>query len=392
MRLAVLTTHPIQYNAPLFRELAHRPGLDLHVFYGWEGTANYTDVEFGRRIAWDIPLLDGYKWTLTPNIANDPGTHHFDGIDNPEMNKQIAAWRPDAILVYGWAWRTHLRAMREFKGHVPILFRGDSTLMSSRTTLLKRMLRRPALIWVYRHIDIALSPGRHNRAYFRAMGVPDNRIRWVPHAIDRDRFDPNDAGARAIAHRIRQEAGIRDGETTFVFAGKLVPRKEVDTLIAAFRKLTDRSHQARLLVVGDGPERPRLEALAAGMSAISFIGFHNQSDMPGVYLAGDVLVLPSRFETWGLALNEALSLGRLAIASDRVGASADLLEGKAYGRIFPCGDVEALAMAMATFVPASEHIGPLGDAARADSINWSIPAAADAIQASLAEIVGVAAC
>jgi glycosyltransferase involved in cell wall biosynthesis len=387
MRLAVLTTHPIQYNAPLFRELAQRPGLDVHVFYGWEGTENATDVEFGRRIAWDIPLLDGYNWTLVPNIAADPGTHHFQGLDNPQMNERIKEWRPDAILVYGWAWLTHLRAMLHFKGRVPVLFRGDSTLMSSRTGSIKRLLRRPALIWTYRHIDVALSPGSHNRAYFRAMGVTDARIRHVPHAIDRNRFDPEDAGAQAIAKNIRRDAGIGHGETTFLFAGKLVPRKEVDTLIAAFRRLIDAGARARLLIAGDGPERPRLEALAQGAPGITFIGFRNQSEMPGVYLAGDVLVLPSRHETWGLALNEALSLGRLAIASDRVGSAVDLLAKKPYGRIFSCGSSTDLARAMSDILKDPGDIRDLGRLARSDNAAWSIPAAADAIEAVLSEFL-----
>ena len=145
MRLAIVTTHPIQYNAPLFRALAGRDGIEIRVFYSWEGTARQDDPEFGRTISWDIPLLDGYDWEMIPNRARDPGTHHFRGLDNPGMIPAIAAWGAGAVLVYGWAWKTHLGVMRHFKGRIPVLLRGDSTLLSATGPVWKRWLRRPVL-------------------------------------------------------------------------------------------------------------------------------------------------------------------------------------------------------------------------------------------------------
>lgn len=386
MRLAILSTHPIQYNAPLFRELSSRSGLELRVFYSWEGTAKADDPEFGRPIAWDVPLLDGYDWDMVPNIARDPGTHHYRGLDNPDMNRRVADWRPDALLVYGWAWRTHFRAMRHFKGRLRVLLRGDSTLLTGSSVAWKRILRRPALTWVYRHVDVALSPGLQNHAYLRMMGVAEHRIRQMPHAIDTERFSPQNTVYSRSADQIRRRIGMKDGETTFVYAGKLVARKSVDTLISAFQKVASINEATRLLIVGEGAERERLEAMAAEQPRITFLGFRNQMEMPSVYLAGDVFVLPSQNETWGLAVNEALALGRPVIASDRVGAAPDLLLGKTYGRIFPCGDPVALSTAMLEFVSRRQDLVELGIDARRDSASWSLPAAAEALLAVLYDI------
>lgn len=386
MRLAILSTHPIQYNAPFFRELSSRTGLELRVFYSWEGTARSNDPEFGRPIAWDIPLLDGYDWELVPNMASDPGTHHYRGLDNPEMNLRVEDWHPDALLVYGWAWRTHFRAMRHFKGRLPVLLRGDSTLMTGSRAAWKRLLRRPALTWVYRHVDIALSPGQRNHAYLRMMGVAEHHIRHMPHAIDTEHFSPRVSLYHDTAVQIRRKNGIRDEETTFVYAGKLVARKSVDTLINAFHKVAAESKDARLLIVGEGPERERLQAMASEQPRITFLGFQNQAEMPAVYLAGDVFVLPSYEETWGLAVNEALALGKPVIASDRVGAAPDLLTGRAYGRIFPCGDAVALSRAMQEFASSPLDLVELGIEARRDSASWSLPSAADALLSVLDEV------
>ena len=165
IRLAIVSTHPIQYNAPVFRALAAREDLDVKVFFGWQGTASQLDVEFGRAVTWDIPLTEGYDHTFVENVSRQPGTHRFMGLRNPDMVAQIESFEPDALLVYGWSNWTHLSVMRHFKGRVPIFFRGDSTLMSSDRRW-KALLRRRVLTWVYRHVDHAIYVGQRNRDYF----------------------------------------------------------------------------------------------------------------------------------------------------------------------------------------------------------------------------------
>ena len=93
-RLAVITTHPIQYNAPLFKLLADRGVLQIKVFYTWGGkvlTEKY-DPGFGKTINWDIPLLEGYEYSFVKNISLEPGSYHFKGIINPSLNEEVKAW------------------------------------------------------------------------------------------------------------------------------------------------------------------------------------------------------------------------------------------------------------------------------------------------------------
>src|SRR4051812_19041240 len=121
-KLAIVSTHPIQYNAPWFSRLAQSPDLNVRVFYTWsqsQGGAKY-DPGFGKTIEWDIPLLEGYDYTFVRNIAPDPGSHHFKGIDNPSLIREIQAWKPDGLLVIGWAYKSHLACLRHFKGKLPV--------------------------------------------------------------------------------------------------------------------------------------------------------------------------------------------------------------------------------------------------------------------------------
>src|ERR1700749_546722 len=100
-RLAIVTTHPIQYNAPLFSLLARGGKVIPKVFYTWSQSRDGAkfDPGFGQKIKWDIPLLEGYEYTFVNNTAADPGNHHFKGIINPTLNKEIEEWNPDAILM-----------------------------------------------------------------------------------------------------------------------------------------------------------------------------------------------------------------------------------------------------------------------------------------------------
>jgi glycosyltransferase involved in cell wall biosynthesis len=337
MKLAIVTTHPIQYNAPLFRALAQQPGLTVQVFYTWSQTKGGTqfDPKFGRQISWDIPLLDGYSHVFVENTAKAPGSHHFSGIVNPTLNRDIESWQPGAILVFGWSFRSHLACMRYFKGRVPVLFRGDSTLLDEQPGW-KSMARRLALRWVYRHIDKALYTGEANKTYFQACGLKPDQLVFAPHAVDNARFGEQDALREAEASQRREALGIGHKEFVVLFAGKLEPKKDPQIILRLAARI--KMPGIRFLVVGNGPLEASLKSGAVGNPGIVFMDFQNQQAMPVVYRMGNVFLLPSRYnETWGLAVNEAMASGRSAIVSSRAGCAADLIRDGDTGWTFTPG-------------------------------------------------------
>jgi glycosyltransferase involved in cell wall biosynthesis len=396
-RLSVIATHPVQYTAPLFRELAAHDALDLHVFYGWEGAAEGAthDPGFGTAFQWDVPLLDGYNHTFVENEADDPGTHHFGGLQNPGLVDAVAAWGPDAVLVFGWNYRSHLRALRAFHGDVPVLFRGDSTLIDEGTGPKDRartLLRRLFLRWVYRHVDVALYVGRHNRDYFRAHGLGEDQLVWAPHTIDNARFAEPDGGALAReAATWRGDLGLGPDDRAVLFAGKLEPKKAPDILLEAYQQafpLGAEGPAVHLLIVGTGPLEAGLRQSAAGDPRVHFLGFQNQSRMPVAYRLGDVLALPSRGpgETWGLAVNEAMACGRPAVVTDRVGCAPDLVREGETGAVVPAGDVGALAAALRR-VLVEDDPARMGEAASRLIAGWSIPEQAQRTEAAVVRAV-----
>ncbi|MCS4119419.1 glycosyltransferase family 4 protein [Salinibacter ruber] len=374
VQLAVVTTHPIQYYAPLFRRVAGHDGIDLKVFYGWTGSteASY-DPGFEQEVEWDLPLLEGYDHTFVPNEADEPGTHHFRGMINPSLPEEMEEWGADAVLLFGWGWQSHLRTLRHSSGRIPVFFRGDSTLIDE-TGGLRQWARRAGLWWVYRHVDHALYVGTHNRDYFEAHGLADDQLHWVPHAIDNGRFADPDGTKQEEAAEWRRELGIPPEAPTLVFAGKLSRKKAPVLLLRAFEQLD--AVDAHLVVAGSGPLEDNLRERAA--ENVHFLGFQNQSRMPVVYRLGDVFVMPSRGpgETWGLAINEAMACGRAVVASTKVGGAPDLIEDGENGFLFESDDMDSLTSSLQRLVDDPDLRARMGEVSARRIDDWSLDLAA----------------
>lgn len=329
-KLALITSHPIQYNAPLFALMAKEPEIDLMVFYTWgEGALGPKyDPDFGKEIDWDIPLLDGYKYKFLKNTSKDPGSHHFKGIINPTLNKEIEAWSPDVVWVWGWAFNSHLKAIRHFKGKVPVWFRGDSTLINEPVGFsLRKIVRRIFLTWIYRHVDKAFYVGTHNKNYFKKHGLNDAQLVYAPHAIDNDRFSDETGEKSKSALEWRKALGFKETDVVLLFAGKFEPKKNPQFLIDIAININSPNH--KFLMVGNGILENAIKIETRNDSRFVFLDFQNQSQMPFLYRVADFFVLPSigPGETWGLAMNEALASGVKTVASVYCGGAIDLING-----------------------------------------------------------------
>lgn len=371
-RLAIVLSHPIQYYSPWFQWLAAHTPLPFRVFYLWDfGVTTQRDPQFGRAIKWDIDLLSGYDCEFVPNVARDPGTHHFHGLNNPALIERLAAWRPGAVLLFGYAWRSHLRALLWARRRdLPVILRGDSHLLGRGAPT---GLRRLALAALLRQFSAFACVGGANRDYYRALGISASRLFFVPHSVNAARFDPDDPAARAAAARWRETLGLGD-RRVLLFAGKLQARKQPVELLRAF--LAAAMPHSALVFVGDGPLEGELKALAAAHpeASVRFLPFANQTEMPSRYLLADAFALPSRgaFETWGLAVNEAMHLGVPCLVSDVVGCHPDLVQPGRTGWIFPADDERALTARLRDLLGApAGQLRAMGAAARQQAAGYT---------------------
>lgn len=375
-RLAVIASHPVQYVVPLYQRLARRPDLRIRVFYTWHaGAAAVEDRGFRARFAWDLPLTGGYDFELVPNTARDPGPYRFFGLRNPGLAATVLAWRPDVVLVNGWAWSSHLRALRALsKSGICTLFGGDSHLLDVAPPPPRALLKRALLRRVFRWPRGFLAVGSANRAYFEHFGVDRSRLHLCPHTVDVDRFASGGERLEGEAAAWRRDLGISPRQTVILFAGKFEAKKRPLELMRIVQQLTNPA--AVLVLVGSGALQRQIEAVAAtAPQRFRIVPFQNQSRMPLVYRLGDIFVLPSSSgESWGLAVNEAMSCGRPVIVSDRCGCAADLVDPRC-GRVFPSDDLGKLGEAIAELADDPELRGKMGRAAAARARSFDMAAA-----------------
>lgn len=341
-KLAIITTHPIQYNAPWFKLLSAKEGIHIKVFYTWsQRQTEFFDDNFGKEIKWDIPLLDGYDYTFVPNTAKKPGNKSFWGIKCPTLIPRILEYSPTHILIFGWNYYAHLKAMWYFKGKIPVWFRGDSTLLDEKRGL-KIILRRLILKLVYQYVDKAFYVGQNNKNYFLKHGLTESQLIFAPHAIDIERFGNNHAiNYEALAKQWKFELGINESDFVILYCGKFESKKNPLLLLATFLniKRDQTNSHLKLIFTGGGILERKLKLLANNHKDVIFLPFQNQSKMPIVYRLAKVFCLPSQGpgETWGLAVNEAMACGRPVLVSDKVGCAVDLINENS-GCIFKSGD------------------------------------------------------
>jgi glycosyltransferase involved in cell wall biosynthesis len=367
-KLAIVTTHPIQYYAPVFKLLAQQ--IDLMVFYTWgESSISKYDPGFGKKIKWDIDLFDGYNYQWLINTAANPGTHHFNGIINPTLIAKINVWQPDTILVYGWAYNSHLSVMRYFKNRIPVFFRGDSTLLDEKPGL-KNLFRWIYLKWVYKHVDFALYVGSNNKAYFKKYGLRDGQLIFAPHTVDNSRFEIKKENA---VTQLKRDLNFTEDDLIILFAGKLEEKKDPVLLLRSFINL--HIPNTRLLFVGNGKLEQTLKLEALQYPTIHFMDFQNQTIMPVIYQACDIFCLPSKGpgETWGLATNEAMACGKAILVSDKTGCAIDLVKPGINGYVHTAGSFDDLSEKLTYLInKGKKELSLMGANSKEIIKNWNI--------------------
>jgi glycosyltransferase involved in cell wall biosynthesis len=337
-RLAIICAHPVQYYAPLFQLIATKH--TVKVFYRPRNHGIRQDKDFNLAFEWDLPLLEGYDYEFNQKL------------------KCILAFKPTAVLVYGWAYFSHMKTLLYFQKRIPVLFRGDSTLLDPKPGWLL-LLRKVGLKLIYKRVDFAYYVGSKNKAYFKSYGLTEKQLIYMPHSIDITRFSEN---RKDDATKIRAVLGIKEEEIVILFTGKFIKKKGPGLLLKAFSKL-DKAH-IHLLFVGSGILEPVLkrEAISCvNRSYIHFLPFQNQTQMPAVYQSCDLLCLPSTGpgETWGLAINEAMAARKAILASDAAGAAYDLVS-PSNGATFMSNNLNDLFEKLEILTSNKEQLAQMG--------------------------------
>lgn len=340
-RLVVLSTHPIQYYAPLYRCIAERGVVDIKVIYLSDaGAVAHHDAGFSRVVEWDVPLLTGYDFEVL-----QPGTpitsRHFWSRSDRGLEAALARSQADWILIYGYASRMNWVAVWWAKRHrVKVSYSSDSNARDPHRRYLVP-LKRLVLRHFFGLVDRFLATSEANVEYLLRFGADRGKVRRMPFAIDVQRF-----------MRPASLAGRDLRPYDFVWAGKFTQTKRPDDFVKALGIIALRSPRTiRARLIGDGPCREQVLELCARLPAacnVEFAGFLNQLEMPAALREAETLVFTSELEAYGLIATEAAASGLALILADNIGCvGATVLARPGVNSItYKVGDVQALAGAM----------------------------------------------
>ena len=358
MKVALIATHPIQYQVPWFQALARRSGITLKVYYALLPDREQQGAGFNVPFAWDIPMLAGYEWEALPNTARRPGLKGFFASSTPSIRAVLAGNRPDVVILTGWNALPLVQALCACMVlKIPTIIRGESNAMRARPAwvgLLHRLL-------IARY-DAFLAIGSANRDFYLGYGTDPERVFPCRYFVDNRRIRAQFESALPQRAALRTRGHIPESSFCFLFVGKLDPKKRILDLLQALRAAIRSGDDLHLLIVGAGELENEARTVAAeGRLPVSFAGFLNQTELTQAYAAGDCLALPSDYgETWGLVVNEAMVCGLPAIVSDRVGCGPDLVEPGVTGAVFPFGDVPMLAQRLCEMAADRANARALG--------------------------------
>jgi len=393
-RVACLASHPIQYQAPLYRHLARNPALDLTVlFLSDHSLSEHYDAGFGVSFEWDVPLLGGYRHEFLPCLGRcdtlsfwRPLTYGF--------TSRLRAGAFEAVWVNGYAHQGALRAIAAARRYgLKVLMRGESHLTSHRRSRVRAMTKGLVLRPLYRAVDAFLAIGTLNRAYYIHYGANPHRIFMTPYSVDNEFFRTRAERAHFKREVFRRELGLDPDRPVVLYASKLEERKRPDDLLEAFIRLSPDAGVAPgayLLFVGDGERRTELErrVQSRGCRSVRFLGFKNQSELPSYYDLCDVFVLPSEFEPWGLVVNEVMNAARAVIVSDRVGAGRDLVADGENGFVVPVRDVAALTGRLRRLIDDPALAARMGASSLEKISTWNFDATERGLLDALAAVTG----
>jgi glycosyltransferase involved in cell wall biosynthesis len=372
-RILHLCEHPVQYNTTLWQTQARHPKLDILVVYcSLRGAVPAMNPGFGVEVAWDVPLLEGYPWAVVPSAKTRKNGAEPPRLLSKGLWQLVTNGRFDAVCLGGYyfreAWTVLLAAKRK---RIPVILCTDAHSLESRRAKSKFALaiKKTIVGRIFRMAAAVITSSSNAEIFLTSLGVPSERIFMGRSVVDNTWWTDHTAQVdRAV---VRRELNLPPDARVVLYCVKLQPWKRPGDLLEAFSR-ADVSG-SYLIFAGDGPLRAVLEQRSRDLGVadrVRFLGFVNQTRLPGVYVASDLLVLPSDYEPFGLVVNEAMLCGCPVVVSDRVGARYDLVREGETGSVFPCGNVEALAKNLRCLLNDPSELGRMGAAAKERMQSW----------------------
>lgn len=336
-KLAIISTHPIQYQVPLFKYLK-KGGIKAKVFFaskhGLKG--DKVDPEFLRKIKWNINsnMLQGYesKFSKKQKYNIDDFRLNYHRIEN-ELTKENF----DYVLILGWNNLHYLKAIYfAIKRNIKIILRVETNLKSTKN-FIKNFIKNYFLRFFFKKVSYFLSIGKLNKEFYLYHGVENKKILPAPYFVDNNFFD-----FKSNKKKLKKKFNF-EKKQIILFVGKLINRKNPFEFLE-LAKINKEKSNLHFIVIGDGILKKKCNQFIKNhkLQNISLIGFVNQKKLREYYKISDLMILTSLYETWGLTINEAFATSIPVICTKNCGCSQDLIKNGKTGFTYKIGDMNDL--------------------------------------------------
>lgn len=333
-RMVLITELIAPYRIPVFNALARREEIDLHVVF-----LSRTDSSQRQWRVYEEEIQFSYE--VLPSWRRRVGK--FNVLLNRGMAESLRKFAPDVIVCGGYNYVSSWQALRWAKRHrVPFVLWSESTGQDSRNKHAPMEFLKSQFV---KSCDGFVVPGQSAREYLLSLGVRSDDISIAPNAVDTALFASAGAAVRQNETQLRAQLALP--ERYFLFVGRLVAGKGVFDLLDAYERLAPAlREEIGLVIAGEGPMRAELESRTRNIhpGRLYFAGFIHRDELATYYALAECFVFPTRTDTWGLVVNEAMACGLPIICTRVAGCAADLVHEN--GRLVSPANVDELADAM----------------------------------------------
>ena len=387
--LIIHASHPVQYHAPLYREIYNKQGIDSMVVYCSDiGVRPLYQHEFMTTIKWDVSLLDGYNYVISRNYPVNQAGGFFSRV-NPGIFRIVKRKKYDAILIQGYdnfsCWIAFIAAKIS---RIKIIWRGEATLRAHEIPPpWKKWLKRLILLRFFRACDAVMYSCSGNKEYLEYYGVPEYKLFPLPCAVDNAYFQNERKRYLDKRSDILEGLGIDRGDLVVLFSARFTSRKRPHDLLEAVNKLGHKD--VTVLFVGDGIEKNSMEsyALKHNIKAV-FVGFQNQSELAKFYSIADIATVISDYDPSPKAMNEAMNFELPIIVTDIVGTAKDLVKHGENGFVVKVGDTDSIAAHIEYFYKDRGEVRRMGKKSLEIVGDWNFSEDAGWIEKAVQSVMG----
>lgn len=326
IKITYFLSHPIQYQIPLIEKVSYLDILDLNVVYLSNHTVKpYFDEGLNRIIKFD-------------NINLSQHAHQFI-FENRKINKLLFIIKFILLVKKNKERIFWFHGFSDFYNLVGIficiLFKNKIILRGESNNLKKKSFKQFFLTKIFfKLIDPFilnyLSIGKLNKIFYQNL-IDPKKIKELPYVVG----NLHNYNLNLQKKYMKKTLKIDDKCKIIMFNAKLIERKNPEILIKAFLKIKYQYHGLlKLIIIGDGILKNKLKKKYYYFKDILFLGFINQSKLCNFYQIADIFILPSKYDSWGLVVNEAMQFEVPVITSQYVGSSYDLITGQRYLQTF----------------------------------------------------------